>query len=393
MLPGKAMHILTALTYYRPHVSGVTVYAQRLAEALAAGGHAVTVLTSQWDSTLPRDAMENGVRVRRVPVVARVSKGVIMPTIGMWATRMVLAHDVVHLHLPQFDAAGIALRAWLSGRPSVLTFHCDLQLPPGWFNRAAGRVVRAANFVAGRCADRIVTYTDDYRRHSGFLSRWNSKTVLIDPPVALPTVTDQEAARFRMEHGLDSSRGPVLAMAARLASEKGVEVLLAALPRILAKYPRAIVLFAGQHRNVLGEQAYADRLMPRIRELEAAGHWRFLGVLDPCRMAAFYRHVDVLVVPSLNSTESFGLVQIEAMMHGVPVAVSDLPGVRTPVASTGMGRVVPTGDADALAAAVLELLALPRPLCPPSGVFGRYDPRAVAARYETLFEHLLQERR
>jgi len=63
------------------------------------------------------------------------------------------------------------------------------------------------------------------------------------------------------------------------------------------------------------------------------------------------------------------------------------------VASTGMGRVVPTGDADALAAAVLELLALPRPLCPPSGVFGRYDPRAVAARYETLFEHLLQERR
>ena len=68
----------------------------------------------------------------------------------------------------------------------------------------------------------------------------------------------------------------------------------------------------------MGEQAYSDRLMPRVREYEVAGHWTFLGNLDPIEMAAFYPNLNVLTVPSLNSTEAFGLVQIEAMMNGVP---------------------------------------------------------------------------
>ena len=90
----------------------------------------------------------------------------------------------------------------------------------------------------------------------------------------------------------------------------------------------------------MGEQAYSDRLMPRIREYEAAGHWTFLGNLDPVQMAAFYPNLDVLTVPSLNSTEAFGLVQIEAMMNGVPCVPSALPGVRQPVihARNGTGR-------------------------------------------------------
>ena len=91
-----------------------------------------------------------------------------------------------------------------------------------------------------------------------------------------------------------------------------MEVLLDALPTILKRYPKAQVLFAGTYQNVMGEQAYYDRLMPRIREYEIVGHWTFLGNLDPIEMAAFYPNLDALTVPSLNSTEAFGLVQIEA---------------------------------------------------------------------------------
>jgi glycosyltransferase involved in cell wall biosynthesis len=57
--------ILFALTYYRPHVSGVTVYVQRLAEALAARGHQVTVLTSRYDRSLPREEIVHQVSVAR----------------------------------------------------------------------------------------------------------------------------------------------------------------------------------------------------------------------------------------------------------------------------------------------------------------------------------------
>ena len=125
------MKILTVLTYYRPHTSGLTIYAERLAEAFARRGHEVTVLTSHFDITTPAEEVRNGVRIVRAPVLLRISKGVIMPTIGWLAWKHVAASDVVHLHLPQFDAPGFAARARLIGKPAILTYHCDLQLPNG----------------------------------------------------------------------------------------------------------------------------------------------------------------------------------------------------------------------------------------------------------------------
>ena len=66
------MKILQVLTYYRPHTSGLTIYVERLSRALAARGHEVTVLTSHFDPTTPRDEVVDGVRVVRIPVAARV---------------------------------------------------------------------------------------------------------------------------------------------------------------------------------------------------------------------------------------------------------------------------------------------------------------------------------
>src|SRR5690606_833180 len=125
---------------------------------------------------------------------------------------------------------------------------------------------------------------------------------------------------------------------------------------ILQKYPKAQVLFAGTYQNVMGEQAYSDRLMPRIREYEIQGNWKFLGNLDPVQMAAYYPNLDVITGPSLNSTEAFGLVQIEAMMNGVPSVPSALPGVRQPVKMHNMGVVSEIGNSSSLASAILEVL-------------------------------------
>src|SRR3972149_2695515 len=139
------MKILTVLTYYRPHTSGLTIYAERLARAFAKRGHQVTVMTTQYNPALPRRESMDGVEVLRVPVVMRISKGVIAPTFGWVATRLVLQHDVVQMHLPQFDAPGVAFRGRLFGKPSVLTYHCDLLLPPGLFNRFVNTVVDFPN--------------------------------------------------------------------------------------------------------------------------------------------------------------------------------------------------------------------------------------------------------
>ncbi len=382
------MKILIVLTYYRPHTSGLTIYAERLARAFAQRGHQVTVMTSQYDKSLPREEMMDGVRVVRVPVALRVSKGVIAPTFGLVATKLVWQHDVVQLHLPQFEAPGVALRARLFGKPVVLTYHCDLFLSPGLFNRIVNIVVKFQNNLAALLADHIVTYTQDYADNSAYLSRYRRKLTPFLPPVELPQPVFGSVDAFACEHHV-AERRPVIGMVTRFAAEKGIEVLLEALPAVLEKYPQAQVLFAGQHQNVMGEQAYADRLMPRIRKYEEMGCWKFLGNLSQQQLAAFYPNMDVLVVPSLNSTEAFGLVQVEAMMNNIPCVASALPGVRRPVQMHAMGKVVPVGDSSALAEALLEIFREKEKYrCDIAALVKRYAPDTVAAEYEKLFEKL-----
>ena len=380
------MRVLLVLTYYHPHVSGLTIYVKRLAMALALRGHQVTVLTSQYNPDLPTEEEIDGVRVVRVPVVLRISKGVIMPAFPIKAWRLIREHDVVSIHLPQFEASLLSLLGRLAHRPMVLTYHCDLQLPKGWFNRVVDKVVFVSNYLAGHMAQAAVAYTRDFAEHSHFLSRFLSKVEVIPPPVIMPAPEPDEVEAFRRQH--DLADRPVVGMAARLATEKGVEVLIEAMPRLLEAFPRLKVLFAGQYQDVMGEEAYYRRLMPMIERL-GKDHWEFLGVLTQPQMAPFFAACDVLVVPSLNSTESFGLVQVEAMLCGTPSIASDLPGVRQPPKMTGMGEVVPVGDAYALAETILRVLRQPKEYQRPrEWIEQTFSLEQTVTRYEELFDRL-----
>jgi glycosyltransferase involved in cell wall biosynthesis len=273
------------------------------------------VLTSRFDRSTPVSERRGRVRIVRAPVWFRVSKGVIMPTFGWLATRLTREHDVISLHLPQFDAAGVGLRGRLLRKPTTLTYHCDLSLPPGVFNRVANHAVDLMNHAAGRMCHRVIAYTEDYATHSPFLSSYRHKLTVIPPPVELAAPEPGAVEAFRARW-IPPGAGPVIGMAARLATEKGVEVLVGALPRIVREFPSAVVLFAGQHEGVLGEAAYARRVAQALGPHQ--DRWRFTGVLDPAQMASFFTSIDVITVPSLNSTESFGLVQVEAMLAGTP---------------------------------------------------------------------------
>lgn len=381
----QPLNVLLVLTYYRPHTSGLTIYVERLARGLAARGHHVTILTSRFNRRLPPREVRDGVTVVRAPVLFRISKGVIMPTFGLLAWKYVRWADVLSVHLPQFDAAGVALRGRLLKKPTLLTYHCDLRLPPGLFNRVVNATVRVMNNLAGTFSHGVVAYTEDFAEHSPFLQKFADKRHVISPPVELPEMTESGIAAFAKMYNPEDKH-PVIGMAARLAAEKGVEVLLDAMPRILEHFPDAHVLFAGQYQNVLAEEEYAQRLEPKIRRYEKMGKWQFLGVLDPLQMAAFYPNLDVLVVPSLNSTESFGLVQVEAMLCGTPSVASNLPGVRQPVLQTGMGEITPIGDPEGLAEAILKVLDNPDAYHRKhQEIEERFSTKRTAEDYETFF--------
>jgi glycosyltransferase involved in cell wall biosynthesis len=387
------MRILSVLTYYRPHTSGLTIYAERLAQAWAQRGHQVTVMTSQYDSSLPREEVIDEVKIVRVPVMTRLSKGVLMPQFGPIANHLVKENDWIQLHLPQFDAAGVALRGRLLHKPTVITYHCDLRMPPGPLSWAANQGVLMMNELAARFTHRIVTYTRDYAENSAYLKRYLDKLQVIPPPVVLPQASPEAIANFRAKKNPDGHQ-PVIGMAARFATEKGVEVLLEALPEVLKVYPQAQVQFAGAFQNIMGEERYFNRLISRINDYQMSGNWIFLGNLNPSQMACFYPNLDALVLPSLNSTEAFGLVQIEAMLNGVPCVASNLPGVRQPVLTHQMGKIIPIGDSAALAEALLAIFSdRPAFVRDPEPIRQKYVPENVALAYEKLFEEIQQQLR
>lgn len=407
------MKILFILTYYRPHVSGLTIYVERLARALAARGHEVTILTSRYNQGLPASEIMDGVRVVRVPVWLRFNKGVLMPGFPAAALREIGRADVVSIHLPQVEAALSALLARLKGRKPLITYHCDLEMPPVWYGKIVDRVTYWNNVLAGKLADTIVAYTADFARHSPFLSRFagpdigapgrpasrtepqtakeqaqavqgrRGKVRVILPPVVIPDPTPQGVAALRQRVAVEDG-DKVIGFAARFAYEKGAGYLINAIPQILKEVPCLKVVFAGPYgKDVIGETIWDD-LQPLIKQYKP--YLTFLGTLNPEQMANFFALCDVVTVASINNTESFGLVQVESFMCGTPVVATNLPGVRQPVTMTGMGEIVPIADAHGLAEGLVKVLASPeRYVKPREEILRIFEMKHTVDEYEALF--------
>jgi glycosyltransferase involved in cell wall biosynthesis len=381
------MRILSVLTYYDPHWTGLTAYAQRLAEGLVRRGHEVTVLASRHARELAPTERRNGVRVVRLPVAARLSRGMIMPTFPLAARRLIASHDVVQFHTPILEAWLIAALARRAGRPALMTHHGDLVMPAGLFDRLVERTVTALMIRGGRGATRVSVYTKDYADHSAFLRHFRDRLVYIYPPIEIPRPDPDATRAWKRELGLEGR--PVIGFAGRFVEEKGFDFLLQALPRVRERLPEARLLFAGE-TNVVYERFY-DRCRPLIER--DPSRVVMLGLLrDRRRLAQFHAMCDVLALPS--RTDAFAAVQVEAMLCGTPVVAADIPGAREAVRVTGMGRLVAPRDPAALAEGLLEVIGdRARFVKDERAVRARFDPERSVSEYETLLGALVEGRR
>ena len=316
------MKILIALTYYKPYISGLTIYAQRIADELAKLDHQVTVLTSKINNQKEIENI-NKVKIIRIPALIKFNKGLIMPKMVIEGWRQIKQTDILHLHLPQFDAFYLALFAKIKKVPIVTTYQCDLTLPPGIINKIAEWVTNLISKLTLSLSDLIITTSLDYANHSKNLQNYMEKVKECYTPITDMEISDLEKISFIKKFNINPYQ-PTIGMAGRLATEKGMEVLADAFPFIQDEYPNALFLHAGNSQNVLGEEKYREYIFSKVRSY--GEKWRFLGKLTDNELTAFYQNCDVLVFPSLNSTEAFGMVQIEAMIQGTPVVASDLPG-------------------------------------------------------------------
>lgn len=376
------LKILIALQYYVPHRTGLTLHVQYIAEALAARGHEVTVVTARYDPALPRDEQViNGVRVIRLWAPIRITRGMVMPAYPYAAWKLVKMHDVVSIHTPMLETSIFGLYTRLLHKGLVITHHGDLVLPEGAFNRFVERFTFANYRIAGNAAQHIIAYSDDYADHSYYIKPFREKTTAVHPPVKLPAPGEARAAELRREwlNGAPET-ARLIGYSGRFVEEKRPDVLIKALPEIRRHYPGTKIVFAGEY-DIQYEDFYERNvdLIARHRD-----DLIFLGLLkDPQELANFYGAVDVLSLPS--ETECFALVQVEAMRSGTPVVSTDIPGARVVVQKTGMGRVVAPGDSAAMAQGILDVLNDPaqytKPLSEIDAVFGFQQ---TVDRYERL---------
>lgn len=314
--------VLIVVNYFYPYVSGVSEYARAIAASLSAH-HEVTVLTGKHIPELPDQEFFEGYTLIRAKPLFFLDKGYISSAFIRTFRRLAHQSDVINLHLPMLESG---LLSSLTSRPLLLTYQCDMALAGGVLSRVAVMGVRLSMRLALARSKAVAVLSKDYAISSPILKGYEEKLVEITPPNRF----EGEALGVpRRSQNVNLRCGFV----GRFVLEKGIETIIEA-ARLLKDEPFEFWL-AGDYKDVAGGSIFG-RIGNDIESL--GGKVRLLGRLSNERLIEFYRSIDVLLLPSTNRFEAFGMVQMEAMTFGATVVTSDMPGVRETVRKTKIGQ-------------------------------------------------------
>lgn len=346
------MRVLHIYKDYPPVLGGIENHLELLAEGLAARGHEVTVLVSGRG---PRTTVSER---RGVRLVAAGRLGTVASTPLSPALPLLLARErpeLVHLHHPHPPGDAAALLA-ARGAPLVVSYHSDIVR-----QRRLGAAI--APLVRGtlRRAARIIATSPAYIRSSPFLAPVASRCRVV--PYGVPVEEFGRAdpglvAELRARHP-----GPVVLFVGQLRYYKGADRLVRAMALVP---PPARAVIVGADATV--RRAELEAL---AAALGVADRVHFAGEQSGAALRAHYHAADVLALPSVERSEAFGIVQVEAQAAGLPVVCTELGTGTSYVTRHGeTGIVVPPDDVPALARALRALVENP-PLARAMGAAGR----------------------
>ena len=156
---------------------------------------------------------------------------------------------------------------------------------------------------------------------------------------------------FRRKYAMDNEK--IILFMGRLVYEKGVQNLIAAMPKVLASYHDAKLVIAGKGGML-------DELRAQADYLGISNKVYFAGYMNGKDVERMYKAADIAVFPS--TYEPFGIVALEAMLAGIPVVVSDVGGLNEIVDHGVNGMKSYAGNPNSLADSILSLLYNPQ-LC------------------------------
>ena len=364
------MKVLFVSWEYPPVVvGGLGRHVHHLATEMAAAGHDVVVLTRRPSGTdavthPTTDTVVEGVRVMAVaedPPEFEFGQDMMAWTLAMghafvraglrilhggagsgtsgsrWVPEVVHAHDWLVAH------PAIALAEFFDV-PLVSTIHAtEAGRHSGWVSGRTNRQVHSVEWWLVSESDALITCSASMRDEVNRLFGYDATDItVIHNGIDIRTWPFAERAR---------TSGPAeLLFAGRLEYEKGVQDLLAALPRIRRSHP-------GTTLTIAGDGTQRDWLMEQARKHRVGKAVRFVGPVDHTELVTLMHRCDAIVLPSRY--EPFGIVALEAAATGVPLIVSTAGGLGEAVREPDTGLTFEPADVAGLAAAVRATLSDP----------------------------------
>ncbi|MCR4312311.1 MAG: glycosyltransferase family 4 protein [Candidatus Uhrbacteria bacterium] len=322
------MHIGIVTPVYPPYRSGIGVVAAEERRRLRAAGDDVVVFTPDYHHG---EQQEEGI-VRLRPWFAWGNAAVV-PSLVLRLRRV----DVIHLHFPFYGSdILVAVASILWRKPLVVTFHMRPKAS-GWLGALFFLFRWLVEPLVMAVARTVIVSSEDYAETSHI--RHRNRVVL---PFGVDTArfAPGDGHAFAALHGLQPGVPTVLFVGGMDEAHyfKGVDHLLRACAKIQLPWQ---LLFVGDGTLRPVYEALAKQLV-------IADRVHFAGSVPFADLPDAYRAADIHVLPSIDRSEAFGLVTLEAMAAGLPSIVTDLPGVRTLVDRGVTGFVVPPADDDAL---------------------------------------------
>ncbi len=373
-------------------VGGLSRHVYDLARHLAQSNCEVHVVTTEIGD-YPLDEQVQGVHVHRVRVpkpdgeefvhfAFQLNLAMISRCYRLLKTE---SFDVIHAHDWLVCYAAQELKQ-LTKLPLVSTVHATEHGRNQGIRTDLQRYIHHLEWTLTYESARVIvcsTYMEQEVRNVFELPRDKVLVVPngIDPLLIRPPVTQMVSKQRYAQEG-----EKIVLFVGRMVTEKGVQVLLEAAPKILFRYNNVRFLIAGKGPVL-------EHLRQRAHDLRLGDRVRFLGFIPDEERNELFRVADVAVFPSLY--EPFGIVALEAMAAETPVVVSDVGGLADVVQHGHNGRKAIPGDSASLAAQVLDILTNPEEAERLASVakkeIARYDWKSIAAETLSVYQTAMKD--
>lgn len=335
------MKVLQVAPYFFPHVGGVESHVLDLSRKLTDLGFEIEVVTSMYEELAEKEKVL-GLDVTRLKPLTTRWKTPITFKLRKYITSS--DADIVHAHSPPPLDSYFAARACnSSGKPFIITYHCDLEIPGMLGPLIVWMYEKTFGSYTVSSADKIIVTTSTYAA--------TSRSIWKYIPTVIPNAVDSETfnpsidgSGMRERHDIGRDEKMVL-FVGRLVSHKGVEHLLDAanlLPEV-----KFVIVGGGDSAEDFAEISH---------HLGPADNVIFTGKVPYSDVPKYYAASDLSVLPSVSRLEAFGIAALEGMSSGKPVVVSDIPGVREVITDGEEGLLCEPMNPEDLAEKISSLL-------------------------------------